>query len=115
VSVNRDEALLRYIQESIARIEAYTQAGRDAFLAETVLQDAVLRRLETLADAAGRLSEPLKARHPALPWRSIAGFRNVAAHGYLEVDMGRVWTTVRADLPALKAAVEVELEQAPDV
>jgi uncharacterized protein with HEPN domain len=110
----RNLDLLLYIQQSIARIEGYTLDGRDAFLSQNVLQDAVLRRLETLADAAGRLSPALKARHPHIPWRDISGFRNVAAHGYLELDVTRVWTTVQAHLPALKAAVEEELHQAPD-
>jgi uncharacterized protein with HEPN domain len=83
----RDLELLLYIQQSIARIEGYTREGRDTFLSQNVLQDAVLRRLETLADAAGHLSPALQDRHPHIPWRDISGFRNVAAHGYLELDV----------------------------
>ena len=55
-SIPRDDDLLRYISESIARVEQYTQSDREAFLAGPVFQDAVVRRLETLADAVGRLT-----------------------------------------------------------
>jgi uncharacterized protein with HEPN domain len=91
----------------------YTRGSRDAFFGEPVTQDAVLRRMETLADAAGRLSSELKARHPSIPWREIYGFRNVAAHAYLVIDLERVWETIELHLPALKAAVDEELERFP--
>jgi uncharacterized protein with HEPN domain len=110
-SADRDEALLRYIQESIVRIGQYTGGGRAVFLSEPMVQDAVLHRLETLADAASHLSDGLKARHPEIPWRDIYGFRNVAAHGYLTLDMSRVWNTVEGNLPALKNVVEQELRK----
>jgi uncharacterized protein with HEPN domain len=105
----RDDLLLNYIRESIDLIEEYTSAGRDAFLARPMIQDAVLRRLETLTDAASHLSRSLKARHPQIAWRDIRGFRNVAAHAYLSLNMERVWRTVTLHLPALKRAVDEEL------
>jgi uncharacterized protein with HEPN domain len=108
-ATERDRELLRYVQECIARIEQYTRDGRRVFLSEPVLQDAVLRRLETLADAASSLSDVLKARHPNIPWREIRGFRNVAAHGYLGVDLSRVWRTIEASLPPLRVLVDEEL------
>jgi uncharacterized protein with HEPN domain len=105
----RDEDLLRYIAESILLIEQYTAGGEDAFLREPIVQDAVLRRLETLADAARHLSVELTAQHPNIPWRAIYGFRNVAAHGYLGLDLARVWATVRDYLPALHSVIAEEL------
>jgi uncharacterized protein with HEPN domain len=106
----RDEDLLRYISESIARVEQYTQGGQEGFLARPVYQDAVVRRLETLADATGRLTPALKARHPEIPWRDISGFRNVVAHGYPELDLGRIWRTVEVYIPAFKAVVDADLD-----
>lgn len=105
----RDQDLLIYIQESMARIEKYTLGGRVSFLSEGIVQDAVLRRMETLADAASHLSDELKARHPGIPWRDIHGFRNVAAHGYTEINLQRVWETAEAHLPALKVIVDEEI------
>lgn len=80
----RDRRYLAYVRESIVLIEHYTRDGRDAFLNDPMIQDAVLRRLETLAEATGRLSDELKERWPAIPWRDVYGFRNIAAHAYLD-------------------------------
>ena len=107
-----DADYLRYIRDSIERIERWTVRGRDAVLADGVLFEAVLRRLETLSDAVSHLSDPLKQRHPELPWRSITDFRNRLAHGYLDVKPERVWDVIVVHLPTLKIAVEEELGRA---
>lgn len=75
----------------------------------TLIQDAVLRNLQTLAESSQRISEPLMAAHTDVPWRDIAGFRNVLAHNYLGVDLGYVWQVIEADLPKLKRQVQVML------
>jgi uncharacterized protein with HEPN domain len=107
----RERERLQYIAHSIARIEEYTRGSHDVFLSEPIVQDAVLRRLETLADATSKLSDALKARHPEIPWREVYGFRNVAAHAYEHLDIGRVWEIVEDYLPILKAAVHEELSR----
>jgi uncharacterized protein with HEPN domain len=107
----RERARLGYIRQSIARIEQYTRGGREAFLGEAIVKDAVLRRLETLADAIGKLSDSLKARHPTIPWRQVHGFRNVAAHAYEEVDLTRVWEIVEDYVPVLKSVIDRELDE----
>lgn len=105
----RDQRSLAYIREAIALIEARTRAGRAAFMRDVDVQDAVLWRLETLAEATGKLSPALKRRHPELRWRAIYGFRNIAAHGYLDLRLDQVWEIVDVHLPALGAAVDEEL------
>lgn len=69
----------------------------------------MLWRLQTLAEATNRLSPELKTRHPEIRWRAIYGFRNIAAHGYLDLQMHRVWEIVEVHLPLLKKAIEAEL------
>lgn len=101
-----DPLLLDHIRECIERIGEYTDGQRAAFMGSHLVQDAVLRKLQTLAESTQRLSEPLKATEPHMPWRAIAGFRNVLAHGYLEVDTEAVWSVVEQDLPTLADAVE---------
>jgi uncharacterized protein with HEPN domain len=96
---DRQRERLRYILESIARIEEYTAGGYEAFRTEPIVQDAVLRRLETLADATSKLSDTLKARHPEIPWRQVYGFRNIAAHGYLTIQLDRVWEIIELHPP----------------
>jgi uncharacterized protein with HEPN domain len=109
VSGSRDLRYLVHIRESIDLIERYTHEGREAFLADSLIQDAVLRRLETLAEATGQLSDSLKERSPSVPWRAVYGFRNVAAHAYLDVELGDVWDIVAVDLPVLRGVVEAEI------
>ncbi len=107
----KDGALLAYILRSIALIDEYTAGGKEAFLSQSMVHDAAMRRLETLGDAASQLSDELKLRHPATPWREIRGFRNVAAHDYQHIDLSRVWDTIERHLPALKTVVEAEIKR----
>lgn len=109
----REQARVRYIQESISRIEQYTRGGREGFFREPIVQDAVLRRLETLADATDKLSDALKKRHPEIPWRQVYGFRHVAAHACEDLDLQRVWEIVEDYLPTLKSTINAEVRDRP--
>ena len=101
---------LIHILECISRIEQYTAEGKDTFLADTKTQDAVLRNLQTLSESTQRLSPEVKAAHPEVDWERIAGFRNVLVHGYLGINMVRVWEIVEHGLPELKQRVEAILK-----
>jgi uncharacterized protein with HEPN domain len=68
--------------ESIQRIREYTKAGTEQLLQEGPIRDAVVWRLETIGEASTHLSPELKARHPEIPWRGVADFRNIVAHAY---------------------------------
>lgn len=111
MTVERDRRYLTYILNAINLIEQRTRSGRDAFLDDIDIQDAVLWRLETLSEATGRLSDEIKNRHPEIRWRAIYGFRNIAAHGYISLQIDRVWEIVDVHLPQLKHAVQGELDQ----
>ena len=100
-----DLALLDHILACIRRIREYTGSSRSTFLASSMVQDAVIRNLQTLAESTQRISQAAKDAEPTVPWRSIAGFRNVLAHGYLSVDLDVVWSVVAQDLPALEEAM----------
>ncbi len=100
-----DAVYLRHVQECIARIEQYTEAGRSAFMASTLVQDGVIRNLQTLGQSALKLSEALKSAHPEVDWKSIVGLRNVLVHDYLGVNVTRIWEIVERDLPDLKKKV----------
>ena len=101
-----DRLYLVHIRERIERIERYSASGRDAFMADTLIQDAILRNLQTLAESTQRLSPELKAQHAAVDWRSVAAFRNVVVHNYLGLDLAQIWDIVQKDLPELKREVE---------
>jgi uncharacterized protein with HEPN domain len=113
--VRDDRAYLKLIEESIGLVEQYVivdgTPSRKLFEEDPRTQDAALRRMEILADACGHLSAELKDRHPDIHWRQIGNFRNVLAHAYLELELGRIWSAIEEDLPALKAVVYQELEE----
>ena len=101
-----DRVLLAHMRDCLDRIVEYTHAERARFDASRLVQDAVIRNLQTLAESSQRLSSEIKSTEPQIPWRELAGFRNVIVHGYLGVDLGAVWLVVEQDLPALSIAVK---------
>ena len=101
-----DRVLLAHMRDCLDRIREYTNAERSRFDASRLVQDAVIRNLQTLAESSQRLSVGTKGTEPQIPWRELAGFRNVIVHGYLGVDLAAVWLVVEQDLPALTEAVD---------
>ena len=104
---------LIHITECIQRIELYTVEGRDAFFTNTMIQDAVIRNLQTLAESTQRISNPIKTAHPEVEWYRISAFHNVAVHNYMGIRLSWIWDIVEQNLPALKlqvAAILRELE-----
>lgn len=73
--------------------------------ASRLVQGAVIRNLQTLTESSQRLSDEIKATEAQIPWRELAGFRNVIVHAYLGVDLEAVWLVVEQDLPVLSDAV----------
>ena len=98
--------LLGHMRDCLGRIREYTNGERSRFDASRLVQDAVIRNLQTLAESSQRLSSESKGTEPLVPWRELAGFRNVIVHGYLGVDLDAVWLVVEQDLPALTLAVK---------
>lgn len=101
-----DRVYLTHISECLAWIDQYTTQGREAYFRDRKTQSAVLRELQTLAESTQRLSNSLKQKHPEVPWRDIAGFRNVLVHDYLGIKPQRVWEIIERDLPVLRKAIE---------
>ena len=77
-----DQALIQHMRECLSLIAEYTAGERTRFDDSRMVQDAVLRKLQTRTESSQRLSEPIKATEPQVPWRKLAGFRNVLVHGY---------------------------------
>lgn len=78
---------------------------RAAFESSHMIQDAVIRNLQVLAESTKRLSEAVKSTQSTIDRIGIAGFRNMLVHDYFSVDLGVVWKIVADDVPALKTAV----------
>jgi uncharacterized protein with HEPN domain len=106
----RDTAYLLHVLGAIERVRRYIgRKSRAAFLRSPLLQDAVIRNLEILGEAAGRVSPDLAVRNPAVPWRDIVGMRHRLIHGYLKVNLDTVWQAAKRDLPALDRSLRALL------
>jgi uncharacterized protein with HEPN domain len=112
--VRGDSDRLLDILEAIERIQRHTTAGRAAFEHNELIQVWVVQHLQIIGEAAGRLSNDLRVRHPEIPWRSIIGMRNVLVHGYFEVDLDLVWSVVEYELDKLKIATESAIARIED-
>jgi len=97
-----------YLQDmlsAIAKVEVYIKEGERPFFADGKTQDAVIRQISIVGEAAAKLPSSLRTKHPEIPWRKIIGMRNIIVHDYSETDLPTVWTVAVRDLPALKGAI----------
>jgi uncharacterized protein with HEPN domain len=101
-----DRIYLLHIRDAIRQILEYTATGKDSFLADRKTQDAVVRNLEIIGEATKRVSINLKAAHPDIAWKPIAGMRDKLIHDYFGVNVQLVWEAVERDLPALYEKVK---------
>jgi len=110
--MTEDRVYLEYILQCIDKIEAYSRGGKEDFLNNSMVQDAILRRLQTLAESTQRLSVEVKANIPEIDWRNISGFRNILVHNYLGgIDLDTVWEVLTNYLPDLKIKITQALQQ----
>jgi uncharacterized protein with HEPN domain len=106
-----DRLYLIHISECLQRVEDYVgQYDKEGFLASPMVQDAVIRNLQVMAESTQKLTDKLKAAHPEVDWYRIAGFRNILVHDYLGVDLEVVWQVIVKELPSLKRFVSTVLK-----
>lgn len=96
--------MLDAAREAVALASGRSRADLDSDLA---LRRALERVIEIVGEAAKNVPADTRARAPALPWREIAGMRDKVIHGYFEVDLNIVWSTVTIEIPALIPALEI--------
>lgn len=106
-----DRIYLLHIRDAIQYILEYTTTGKDRFFADRKTQDAVIRNLEIIGEAAKRISTHLKEAHSDISWKPIAGMRDKLVHDYFGVNLQLVWDVVERDLPTLKIKVARLLEE----
>jgi len=110
-SEERDGFRLTLISEAIVDLQRRLHNMKEqSFLADRDEQALTAFRLSIVAENANRLSDGVKARYPAIPWKAMAGFRNIVAHEYHLVDAERSWEAL-ATLPVIAAMAEAELSR----
>jgi uncharacterized protein with HEPN domain len=104
---------LQHIVQAIQRIQRYAVGLTPAvFAADEKTQDAVLRNIEVIGEAARNVQRhhvDFAAEHAEVPWALMVGMRNRVSHGYFAVDWDLIWATIHQDLPALYAQVNALL------
>jgi uncharacterized protein with HEPN domain len=101
--VKNDLLYVKHVTETAEVITSYVLGvSPDDFLENKMLCDAVLRNLQILSESTQKISQETKDKYKNIPWRDIAGFRNILVHDYLEgIDLIAVWNVIVRDLPNL--------------
>jgi uncharacterized protein with HEPN domain len=101
------EVYLDDILESIQQIESYLEDVEEKeFYKDVQKQDAVLRRLEIIGEAVKQVPDKIRNQYPEVPWRRIAGMRDVIIHQYFGIMLSRIWVAIEEDLPELKVNIQ---------
>ncbi len=107
MSERADVEFLADTKEAVLRINAYTQdLSYEQFLEDKKTQDAVVRNLEIIGEAAKNISEELKKKYPQIRWKDLAGVREKLIHHYFGVNFDIVWNIVKQELPDVLSQLE---------
>jgi uncharacterized protein with HEPN domain len=100
------------ILDSIRKIELFSKNfTKKKFEKDEKTQDAIVRRLEIIGEAVKNIPDYFREKYPKIPWRKIAGFRDIIIHAYFGINLDRVWAVVKEDLPELKKKIEFILSK----
>lgn len=106
--MKKDPKILLFdILDSIEKIEKYVKnVSEDDFFENIQIQDAIVRRIEIIGEAVKSLPISFRNKHTDIPWKKIAGTRDVLIHDYSGVDVDLVWKIIKKDIPKLKKQIK---------
>jgi uncharacterized protein with HEPN domain len=103
----RDDAYLLDILNAARKVIQYTTGVREEeFDRNEVLQDAAMRQLGIIGEAARKISQEFRNAHSEIPWSEMIGMRNRLIHEYARINLQKVWGTVQNDVPHLIVLIE---------
>lgn len=105
--MKKDNSLyLKDILKSINRIQNYSERKTyEQFCNDYMLQDAIIRNLEIIGEAANKLDIEFEKDNPSFPIKSVIGMRNILIHNYDQINLERTWNTINTNLPELKIII----------
>lgn len=104
---------LQDILDAIGQIEVEQVKGRVAFESSPLIQVWMVHHLMIIGEAVRSIDPAVRQRYPSIPWRQIAGMRNILVHDYFRINQEIVWETVEKHIPPLKAEVQAILSSLP--
>lgn len=104
------QKIISYCQRIADNLERY-EYSFEAFEKDYLFQDACCMCVVQIGELTGQLSDAVKQRNPAIPWRIIKDTRNFYVHAYGSIDVPSVWDTINHDIPALKVSCEKILQE----
>jgi uncharacterized protein with HEPN domain len=103
----RDDAYFLDILNAARRVVQYTTGMTgEEFERDDLTQDATMRQLGIIGEAARKVSQETRNAHPEIPWVEIIGMRNRLIHEYSRINLPRVWDTIKNDIPPLITLIE---------
>lgn len=105
--MSRDLVYLLDILEAARLVQTFLEGvDKEDFEQDLMRQSAVIRQIEVMGEATKRLSEKFRASYPEIPWRQIAGMRDILIHAYNHVDLDEVWNAAKISIPILIQQIE---------
>ena len=103
----RDLSYLTDIVQAGKQIQEFIQdVDKTQFEKSSLIQSAVIRQLEIIGEATKRLSEQFRLENPEIPWKNIAGMRDILIHAYDHVDINEVWNVIVTSMPAIMKQIQ---------
>lgn len=114
----RDDAYLLDMLLAARKVRDFTKnVTWEQFLDDELTQNAVMRQIQIIGEAARKVSLQYQQEHPEIPWQGIIGMRNRLVHEYFRIIPERIWDVVEKDIPELIRLIEplVPPDKSPEV